>query len=344
MIHNRAWVLARRPEGAVAITDFALRTEPFAPPKLDEGEILVGTRVFSCAPTIRNWLNPPAASYRAAIAIGDPIRGMAACEVLASRHAGFAEGELITAVAPWQDFAVLKPDQAAVPLTIIPCDLDLIDAMTLHSPNSLTAYFGLYAVGMASAGETVLVSGAAGSVGAMVCQLAKHSGCRVVGVAGGPGKCDWLVRECGVDAAIDYRQGNLDAQVKAAFPGGINLFFDNVGGEILQRAVDHMAPHGRIVLCGQISAYDTGRPAPGPADMMKLVYGRLRMEGFVVGDFADRYDEAHTEIAQLAEAGKVAVRVDVRDGFECLPTAFVDLFAGANTGTLIVRNDTCGAD
>lgn len=338
MMLNRSWLLGRRPDGAVAAADFAYHEEPFTAPALAEGEILVKSRIFSCAPTIRNWLNAPGRSYRGSIGIGEPIRGMAAVEVIASSHPRFSPGMLVTAVVPWQDYAVLRPDGAAVPLTAIANDIDPIDAMTLFSPNSLTAYFGLRAVGEAQPGQTVLVSGAAGSVGAMVCQMARIMGCRVIAVAGGAEKCRWLEQTCGVTQAIDYRSADVAAQLKAACPDGIHIFFDNVGGQILQDAVDRMALHGRIVLCGQISAYDTGRPAAGPDDMMKLVYGRVRMEGFVVGDFADRYDEAVTYIREWVANGLLSRRMDLRQGFMALPSAFVDLFVGRNHGTLLVAN------
>jgi NADPH-dependent curcumin reductase CurA len=173
-------------------------------------------------------------------------------------------------------------------------------------------------------------------VGAVACQIARLRGCRVVAIARGPEKCGWLRDICRVDATIDYKKGDLPTQLVEACPGGANLFFDNVGGVVLQAAVDAMAVHGRIVLCGQISAYDTGRPAPGPHDTMKFVYGRLLMQGFVVGDFAARYDEAYTALRQWIERGDIMCCTDLRKGFERLPEAFVDLFRGNNCGTLLV--------
>lgn len=334
---NRAWVLEHRPEGSVRTGDFGYRERDFAPPDLAEGEILVRPRIISCAPTIRNWMNAPSRSYRGAIAIGDPIRGMAAVEVIASHHPGFPVGIWATAVAPWQDYAVLRPDDAPVPITPLPQDVEPVEAMTLYSPNSMTAYFGLFAIGEAQPGMTVLVSGAAGSVGAMVCQMARIAGCRVVALAGGAEKCGWLERECGADVAIDYRTADLLLALRTACPDGINVFFDNVGGSILDAAIDQMAPRGRIALCGQISAYDSHVPAAGPSDMMKLVYGRIRMEGFLVGEFVDRYEEAIASIRQWRDAGLLKIRLDLRHGFDSLPNAFVDVFAGRNAGTLVVR-------
>lgn len=336
MIVNRAWLLARRPQGRVAIADFAYREEPFVAPALAEGELLVRNHIFSCAPTIRNWLNAPGSSYRGAIGIGQPVAGMAGAEVIASRHPHFTAGDLVTAVSPWQDYAVLTPDWAPVPVVKIPGGLTLADALGPYSPNSLTGYFGMIDVGGAKAGDTVLISGAAGSVGSVACQVARIQGCRVIAIAGGSEKCAWLRDVARVDATIDYKNEDLATRMTAVCPERVNLFFDNVGGPVLQAAVDAMAVHGRIVLCGQISAYDTDRPAPGPRDMMKLVYGRILMQGFVVGDFAARYDEAYATLRRWIGRGDIICRVDVRKGFERLPEAFVDLFSGSNEGTLLV--------
>ncbi|MCX8477797.1 MAG: NADP-dependent oxidoreductase, partial [Sphingomonas sp.] len=278
MTVNRRWTLARRPAGQVSAEDFALVEKLFAAPELREGEILVRNRMFAIAPTIRNWLG-------AAIAVGDTIAGMAGCEVVASRHAQWPVGVRMIAMARWEDWSVIAPDAAPVPAFRLPADMDFAEALGPLSLNSLTAYFGMRDVGKVAAGEVVLVSGAAGSVGSVACQIARIAGARVVAIAGGPAKCAWLRDVCGVDAAIDYRTEDVPSRLAQLCPGGIDLFFDNVGGAIFDAAIDRMAAHGRIALCGQISAYDGEGAARGPRDMMKLVYGRIRMEGFVVGDF-----------------------------------------------------------
>jgi NADPH-dependent curcumin reductase CurA len=334
--NNRKWLLARRPSGTVEIADFAYTEEPFVATDLAPGEILVRNRIISCAPTIRNWLNEPGRSYRGSIGPGEPIRGLTGSQVLKSRHPDFAVGDLVTAIVPWQDFAVISPDTAVVPVTRIDPNNDLISAMTLFSANTLTAYFGLTEIGQARPGEIVLVSGAAGSVGSMACQIARNLGCKVVGIAGGEDKCAWLRRELGVEA-IDYKHEDVAARLAVLCPQGVNVFLDNVGGSMLQAAIDHMAPFGRIAVSGQISAYDSTAPAPGPQDMMKLVYGRLRMQGFLVGDFADRFAEALRQLWAWSEAGDLIARVDQRFGFEELPAAFVALFHGGNNGTLLVN-------
>lgn len=336
MTINRRWTLARRPDGQVVAEDFAPVDAPFVAPALREGEILVRNRMFAIAPTIRNWLGASGQRQRGTIAIGDTIAGMAGCEVVASRHDRWPAGARLIAMARWEDWSVIAPDAAAVPAFDLPAGMDFAQALGPLSLNSLTAYFGMRDVGRVAAGETVLVSGAAGSVGSVACQIARIAGARAVGIAGGADKCAWLREACGVDAVIDYRAEDVAARLAELCPGGIDLFFDNVGGAILDAAVDRMAAHGRIVLCGQIAAYDREGTAPGPRDMMKLVYGRIRMEGFVVGDFVDRADEARAALAGWLASGELKVRVDLRHGFAALPGAFVDLFAGRNAGTLIV--------
>lgn len=331
---NRAWILRSRPQEQVSVDDFAYSEDIGLPPELEDNQILVRNRLFSCAPTIRNWFNEPGKSYRGSIAIGDPIRGLTGAEVLQSRHPTYAPGDLVTAISPWQDFAVLSPDGAPVPVTRMEEGMTLLDAMTLYSSNSLTAFAGLVEVGRVRAGETVMVSGAAGSVGAMACQIARNLGCRVIGIAGGEEKCSWLREICGVDA-VDYKAGDLREQIRALDAGKVNLFFDNVGGAALDAAVDFMAPFGRIVVSGQVSSYDTAGVARGP-DMMKLVYGRLQMSGFLVGDHALRYSEMWAQLRRWEEAGDLQIRIDRREGFDQLPLAFVDLFRGVNQGTLIV--------
>jgi NADPH-dependent curcumin reductase CurA len=338
MIRNRRWTLAERPAGAVRTSDFALLGEEWTAPTLRAGEVLVRNRMFAVAPTIRNWLNE-GASYRGSIPIGGTIAGMAGCEVIESAHDDYPAGTRLVAMSRWEDRSVLVPDRAPVPPFPIAPDLDFEEALGPLSLNSLTAYFGLLDVGKPLVGETVLVSGAAGSVGSIVCQIARIMGCRVIGIAGGADKCRWFEGEGLADHAIDYRTDDVPARLRTLCPEGVHLFFDNVGGALLDAAVDAMAPHGRIVLCGQISAYDRDGGAPGPSDMMKVVYGRLRLEGFVIGDYVERADEARQRLRAWLTEGRLKVRVDLREGFEQLPRAFVDLFSGANAGTLMVRAD-----
>jgi NADPH-dependent curcumin reductase CurA len=338
MTVNRHWTLAQRPDGPVKVEDFALVEAPFVAPRLKDGEILVRNRMFAIAPTIRNWLNPPGRSDRGSVPIGGVISGVAGCEIAASRHPNWQTGDRLIAMARWEDWSVILPDAAAVPPFRLPTGMDFAEALGPLSLNSLTAYFGMTEIGRVGANDVVLVSGAAGSVGSAACQIARILGARVIGIAGGADKCEWLRETCGVEA-IDYRGDDLATCLTELCPAGIDLFFDNVGGMILDAAVDRMAAHGRIVLCGQIAAYDGEAPARGPSDMMKLVYRRIRMEGFVVGDFVDRADQARATLSAWIDSGALKVRVDLRQGFEAIPAAFVDLFSGRNTGTLVVAAD-----
>jgi NADPH-dependent curcumin reductase CurA len=335
---NRRWTLARRPSGKLAASDFALVEELWTSPSLRPGEVLVRNRMFAVAPTIRNWLKPDAGSSRGSIPLQGTIRGMAACEVIESADETFAPGMRMIAMAGWEDFSIIKPATAPVPVFLLPPEIDFTRAMGPLSLNSLTAYFGLLHVGGPVSGETVVVSGAAGSVGSVACQIARIVGCRVIGIAGGANKCKWLVEACGVDAAIDYKAEDVAARLHELCPDNINVFFDNVGGAQLRAAVDCMAPHGRIVLCGQISTYDQADKTSGALDMMKVVYGRLRIEGFVVGDFVSRAEEARSILSGWLDDGQLSVQVDLRSGIEQLPTALVDLFRGANRGTVLVAN------
>lgn len=347
MTRNRSWTLARHPAGAVTADDFRMVERPLDDRALQDGEIVVRNHLFSVAPTIRNRLNAPTTGHRAAIPIGGVIGGMAACEVIASAHPLHPVGRRIVILSQWEDVTRLRPDALPIPVFPIPDDLTFDEALGVCSPNSMTAYFGMTAIARLQPGETVLVSGAAGSVGAVACQIARQAGCRVIGIAGSADKCRWLEQVCGVDATIDYRRADITGRLRALAPDGIDVFFDNVGGAILQSAVDHMRRHGRIVVCGQISAYDGAAAAPGPADMMKIVYGSIRIQGFVVGDHAEQFDVARDALRGWHDSGALTIRVDRRHGLGSLPAALIDLFRGANSGTLLVVNDNmadaCGA-
>ncbi|USU05549.1 NADP-dependent oxidoreductase [Sphingomonadaceae bacterium OTU29LAMAA1] len=339
MTRNRCWTLARHPAGAVTADDFALieRVDDERPP--EEGEIIVRNHLFSVAPTIRNRLNPPAEGLRAAIPIGGVIGGMAACEVVASAHPRHHVGSRLVILSQWEDISRLRPDRLPIPVFPVPDDMTFDDALGAYSPNTLTAYFGMIDIGRPRPGETVLVSGAAGSVGSIACQIARLSGCRVIGIAGSADKCRWLLDAGCVDAVIDYRHEDVPDRLRVLAPDGIDIFFDNVGGALLQHAIDRMARHGRIVVCGQISAYDGDGDAPGPRDMMKIVYGSIRIQGFVVGDHVDRIDAARADLRRWVNDGALTVRADRRHGLSHLPAALIDLFRGANAGALLVVND-----
>ena len=331
---NRQWLLRRRPTGNVHREDFEYRetsideSAPLAP-----GEILVRNEVFLCAPTMRNWMEPPGNSLYPSIAIGDTIMAPAAGRVVKSARDDVPPGCRIMATTSWQDYHRIGP--AAV-VTRIRDDVSYTEAMGIYGVNARTAYFGLLRIGRARAGETLVVSGAAGSTGSTAAQIGRILGCRVIGIAGGPEKCRWLTDVCGLDAAIDYRRGGVAEQLAELCPNGIDIFFDNVGGEMLQAAVDNMARFGRIVLCGQIASYTADGPAPGPSNMMRLIYGSITMQGFLQGNYADEIDAAVAQLQQWVREGRIIHREDVRPGFEGLPNTFGALFTGSNSGTLLV--------
>lgn len=339
MLINRRWLLARRPEGRLSLDCFAHDEQRIDEPELADREVLVRTGLFTCAPTIRNWMNDASRSYRRSVGIGEPIVGMAGAEVIRSRHPDFPEGCRLTGVLGWEDYRVIAPDAAVVPVMRVPDCIALEEAMGVLGANAMTAYAGMLFVGEPKAGETVVVSAAAGSTGSVAAQVARIKGCRVIGIAGGESKCTWLLDEARLDAAIDYKSEDVGARLAELCPNGVDVFYDNVGGDILQAVMDNIAVHGRVVLCGQVAAYDSDTPAPGPRDMMKLVYWRVRMQGFVLGDFADRADEARRDLADWHRQGLIAYRTDVRQGFDALPGAFLDLFTGGNEGALLVRTN-----
>jgi NADPH-dependent curcumin reductase CurA len=337
MLRNRQWLLRSRPGGRVTADQFGYCEVELPEPLLQPGQILVRNLMFAPAPTQRNWMNAPGRSYRAAIEVGSPIRGPAVAEIIQSAHPLWPVGTKLTAVSGWEDYSVLEPDTATTPVIPVPRPMALIDALGVYGLNSLTAYFGLLRVGEPKPGETVVVSAAAGSVGSVAAQIARIHGCRVIGIAGGAVKCDWLRSACGLDAAIDHRSENVRGRLAQLCPNGVNVFFDNVGGEILQAVLDNMAVHGRIAVCGQVSAYDGEATAPGPRDMMRVVYWRVRIQGFVLPDFREEIESARADLERWVRAGQLVHRLDLRHGFERLPGSFLDLFQGANAGTLLVQ-------
>lgn len=333
---NRQWLLRARPRGHLRLEDFEYCEVPVPDAPLTEGEVRVRNVAFLCAPTMRNWMDPPGNSFYPSIPLGQPVMAPAVCRVVASASPDFAVGDRVLALSTWQDYATLATTTVRQP-TKIPDGIRYVDAIGRYGLNPLTAYFGLLEVGQPREGETLLVSGAAGSTGSTVAQIGKIKGLRVIGIAGGADKCAWLTGACGIDAAIDYKAENVAQRIAELCPNGINVFFDNVGGDILQAAVNNMAPLGRIVLCGQISSYDGDQQPEGPRNMMRLIYGSIRMQGFLCGNYAAQFGEGIAALKSWTEAGRLIHREDLHIGFEKLPTVFSKLFVGANQGTLMVQ-------
>ena len=340
---NRQWLLKRRPQGALSLDDFEYREVPPPGDDLQPGEVVVRNAVFLCAPTMRNWMDPPGNSLYPSTPLGEPVMATAVGRVTASADPDLPVGSRVNLISSWQDYVKVSGTTLRRP-SLLPDGITYAEAMGRFGLNPMTAYFGLLEIGQPQAGETLVVSGAAGSTGSTAAQIGRIKGLRVIGIAGGKEKCDWLTGECGIEAAIDYKSENVAARLAELCPKGINIFYDNVGGEILQAAVDNMAPFGRIVLCGQISSYDSDSSPEGPRNMMRMVYGGIRMQGFLASHFVKRFDEAIAALRGWADAEEIAYREDLRSGFENLPNAYMSLFDGSNAGTLLVAvNDEVNA-
>ena len=328
---NRQIVIDSLPADKLEPGHFALRTGPV--PEPGEGEVLCRTLALTVGAGQRAGLQG-SASYAGAPRSGVVMGGSAVARVVASHVDGIAEGTLATCPAGWQDYSVHK----ASAVRKVPAGGDPAHHLGVYGTNGLTAYFGLFDLGDPKPGQTVVVSAAAGSVGHLVGQMAKIGGCRVVGVAGSDGKCQRLTGELGFDAAVNHRASAFRGEFREACGEGIDVYFDNTGGEILGGALRRMKPHGRIVCCGVVSQYDTGSPQPGPRGIPGLlVNNRVRMEGFLVFDYAERYDEGRERMRAWVEAGQLKPLQDEFHGLEETPRAFVDMLGGGNVGTRIVR-------
>jgi len=328
---NRQWRLAARPSGEVAVSDFQWVEEPVRP--LAGGELLVRNAYLSLDPTNRVWMNA-APSYLPAVEIGEIMRGFALGVVEESRHDDFAPGDIVQGILGWQDYAISTGHAVSKVLRLsVPLDAHF----GLFGHIGLTAYFGLIDIGKPVPGETLVVSAAAGAVGSLVGQIGKIKGCRVVGIAGSDEKCSWITGELGFDAAINYRKGSVIRGLMRHCPGGIDVYFDNVGGETLDAVLRFINLKARIALCGMVAQYNTGKPLSGPSYLANAINQRARLEGFIVMDYYDRAEEAIDALAGWYAEGRIKYRVDIVDGLEHAPEALVRLFHGQNQGKLIVK-------
>lgn len=332
---NRQWLLKQRPEGMVNKDNFDYVETPTPTPDLAAGDVLVKNLYLSFDPAMRGWMEDKP-SYLPPVAIGEPMRASSVGQVISSENTDLPVGTLVQGMFGWQDYALARPTDL-IPATALPEGTPPTMPLSIFGGTSLTAYFGLLEVGQLAEGETVLVSGAAGATGSAVAQIAKVKGCRVIGIAGGEEKCQWLLEDCKIDAVIDYKSEDLNARLGELCPEGINVFFDNVGGDALEAGIEHIAEKGRIILCGQISAYNDAEPQPGPKNLMNLIVRRVRMEGFIMIDFIDRIDEAMNDLVTWVMEGKIAYREDIQEGFDNIPDTFLRLFAGKNTGKQLLK-------
>ncbi len=328
---NRQWKLRARPTAMVSREHFELVTAPL--PTAGAGEALVEVQYISLDPAMRGWLND-AKSYVPPVGIGEVMRAIGVGRVVTSNDPALVAGDFVTGMTGVQAFCAApaqtwtKIDPSLVPL---PRWLGVVGMP------GMTAYFGLLDVGAAKAGETLVVSAAAGAVGAVVGQLGKIHGLRVVGIAGGGDKCRYLVDELGFDAAIDYKHDDVRGKLREYAPQGIDIYFDNVGGELLDLALANLRRRARVVICGNISQYNSAGPVAGPKNYMSLLVNSARMEGFVVFHFAARYAEAAMALGRWLHEGKLKAREDIVDGIEQFPEALGKLFRGENFGKLILK-------
>jgi NADPH-dependent curcumin reductase CurA len=328
---NRQVRLARRPTGLVEPEDFELVTEPL--PELADGEALMRVIYLGMDATVRTWLNK-GEGYLPAVEVGEVVRCSGIGRVVATRCDAYQIGDVGYGLPGWQDYAIIRDDLFTTKIEDVG---DLASMMSVFGATGAAAYFGLLDVGRIAEGETVVVSAAGGATGSIAGQIAKIKGCRVVGIAGSDEKCAWVVDELGFDGCINHRTADLGRELAELCPDRVDVYFDNVGGPILDAVLGRLNQGGRVVLCGAISVYnDQGRP-PGPSNYLNLISRRGRMEGFITLDFWDRFPECFDQLRQWADAGQLHWREQRYDGLETAPEALNALFTGANTGKVIVQ-------
>jgi NADPH-dependent curcumin reductase CurA len=330
---NRRLVLAERPKENVE--EDTVRLEEVDVPEPGDGEAVVRNRYLSIDPSIRTWMDD-APGYLPPIAIDEVVRSGGVAEVVRSNSDRYAAGDLVFGMTGWQDYALA--DEGTNSMQVLPAGIDPTAALSVFGTTGMTAYFGLIDVGKIKEGDTVVVSGAAGATGSTVGQIARLKGAaRVVGIAGTPEKCGWLVDELGYDAAVNYKTDEVAKRLREACPDGIDLFFDNVGGKLLDICLGQLALRGRVVLCGAIATYNDKGKIEGPSNYRALIARRGRMEGFIILDYIPRFPEAQAEMGAWVAEGKIKYATHIVKGLEHAPDALNLLFTGGNTGKVIVE-------
>ncbi len=327
MTTARRITLAHRPAGQVQLSDFA--SDEVELPELQEGEFLLDVEYLSVDPTIRGWMSYD--TYLPKIGIGDEIRSAGAGVVLQSRHPKYPVGTRVFGMPGWQSKAIQRGGQR------IPEGVTYEQALSVFGITGLTAYVGLEDIGKPEPGQTVVVSGAAGGVGSIAGQIAKIMGARVVGIAGSDEKCRWVTEDLGFDECINYRTESIADGLRRTCPEGIDVYFDNVGGQTLNEVLARINNFARIILCGAISQYDSATPEPGPANIVNAISRRALLQGFIILDHMDRAQDAMQAMGAWLAQGRLEVRTHVLDGLESAPQALLDLFTGANVGKTLVR-------
>jgi NADPH-dependent curcumin reductase CurA len=331
---NHQFRLAARPVGLPKRSDWNYVEEPVRDP--GQNEVLVKTLYLSLDPAMRGWMNE-GRSYIRPVEIGEVMRAGGVGRVIASTNQGFTVGDHVTGMLGAQEYALVSAEGAKGLTKVDPKLVPLPVYVGALGTTGLTAYFGLLEVGQAKAGDTVVISGAAGATGMVAGQIAKIKGCRAVGIAGGPEKCSYIVKELGFDAAIDYKNEKVAEALRKHCPNGVNVYFDNVGGDILDAVLAQLARGARVVICGAISQYNSTTGVKGPANYMSLLVNSARMEGFVVFNYLAKYGEAARELAGWMMAGKLKSKEDIVEGFQTFPETLLKLFRGENFGKLMLK-------
>jgi NADPH-dependent curcumin reductase CurA len=324
-------VLKARPKGMPALSDFELRKTPLA--DLKENEVLVKTTYLTVDPYMRGRMNDKP-SYIPPFQVGQPLTGGAVGEVIESKNPKFQKGDIVYGFLSWSNYSIAEG------ATLRKLDTKLAppsSALGVLGMPGMTAYFGLFEIGKPQKGETVVVSGSAGAVGTLVGQMAKLKGCRVVGIAGSQEKCDYLIKELGFDAAINYKVGHLKEALTKVCPKGVDVYFDNVGGDISDEVIKLINKHARVVLCGQISMYNLDKPDVGPRNWWLLLTRSSLAQGFIVSDYTDRFPEGISQLSEWLKSGKLKYRESIVNGLENAPKAFLGLFSGDNIGKQLVK-------
>ncbi len=333
MSDMKRWVLKRRPQGEIQHGDLELIDEPIR--DLDEGEVLIRTVYLSLDPTNRIWMSDQD-QYLPPVQIGETMRGGGIGVVERSRSDKFKQGDVVNpGLSGWATHTIAHEGMVS-PVPVIP-GVPLTAYMSVLGGTGLTAWFGMLDIGQPKAGETVVVSAAAGAVGSIAGQLAKLRGARVIGIAGGQAKCDWLVNDCGFDGAIDYKNEDVGAALDRLCPNGIDVNFENVGGEIMDQVFSRMNNFGRMTLCGMISTYNLEGPIKGPSDFGRILMHRLMIKGFIIIDYLHRAPEAFAELGPLVASGQLKWKAHVEDGLENAVDAVGRLFTGDHDGKLLIR-------
>ena len=331
---NRQFRLAARPEGKVKTSDLQLVES--AVPEPSDNEVLIQNEYFSLDPSMKGHMENRS-DYRAPLQIGDVMAGRTVGTIIASNNPDYAIGSQVFGFFGMQDYALSNGE--SIPFHIYDVPVNPEAALGVLGGTGMTAYFGLLRLGDPKPGQLLVVSGAAGATGNVAGQIGKIKGCRVIGIAGSPDKCQMLTDELGFEAAINYKTENVAESLSRLCPEGMNIYFDNVGGQILDDSPDHLAMNARVVICGGISHYNLTTKPPGPSNYFNLVFKRAKMEGFILSDYSADFDEARAELRSWYESGKLKQITTVTNGFTELPSALIRLFDGRNTGKMVVRNE-----